>query len=203
MGYANILLGKVDPAGRLPFTWGRKLADYPATDPAYPERSAKGVNGKTIFSEGIFVGYRWFDRQEVEPLYPFGYGLSYTTFKYSALKTLVAKDGGLDVSLNLKNIGSSPGDEVPQIYLDAPENLIQHAQFAPHSLIAFDRVHLVPGQSQTLTLHVPLRALQCWSSADAQWKLVTGPRRVWAGGSSRDVRLSETFNVEQSSDEKQ
>ena len=75
---ANVLLGKVSPAGRLPVTWGKRLEDYPATDPRYPERSKKGVDGKTTYSEGVNVGYRWFDKENIEPLFAFGHGLSYT-----------------------------------------------------------------------------------------------------------------------------
>ena len=84
---ANILLGKTSPAGRLPVTWGKCLTDYPATDPKYPERSGKGVDKKTTYSEGVNVGYRWFDKENIEPLFAFGHGLSYTTFDYSGLKS--------------------------------------------------------------------------------------------------------------------
>ncbi len=84
---ANVLLGKVSPAGRLPVTWGASLADYPATAPLHPERSAKGVSGRTTYSEGVDVGYRWFQKEHIQPLFPFGHGLSYTTFAYSGLKT--------------------------------------------------------------------------------------------------------------------
>ena len=83
---ANLLLGKTSPAGRLPVTWGKSLEDYPATDPKHPERSSKGVDGKTTYSEGVNVGYRWFDKENIDPLFAFGHGLSYTTFDYSGLK---------------------------------------------------------------------------------------------------------------------
>jgi beta-glucosidase len=149
---ANILLGKTSPAGRLPFTWGKRLEDYAATDPAHPERSSGGVNGATTFSEGVNVGYRWFDKQKIVPLFPFAYGLSYTTFVYSALKTTLASDGGLDVSFQLKNSGSIAGDEVPQVYLGAPTQRPAGADFAVHVLAAFDRVHLDAGQSQSVTI---------------------------------------------------
>src|SRR6185437_8361086 len=89
---ANVLLGKANPAGRLPFTWARRLADYAANDPTHPERSAKGVDGKTTFSEGVDIGYRWFDKQGIEPLFPFGYGLSYTAFSYFYLHVKAAPD---------------------------------------------------------------------------------------------------------------
>ena len=104
---ANVLLGKVSPAGRLPITWGRRLEDYPATDPRYPERSFKGVDGKTIYSEGVNIGYRWFDKEKIEPLYPFGFGLSYTSFAYSSLKIAKSSDGGLDVKCQHQELGEN------------------------------------------------------------------------------------------------
>ena len=117
---ANLLLGKASPAGRLPFTWAKRLEDYAATDPQYPERSAKGVNGKTTFSEGVNVGYRWFDKEKIDPLFAFGYGLSYTKFDYSNLDVAKTADGGLDVTVSIKNSGNADSDEVPQVYLGAP-----------------------------------------------------------------------------------
>ena len=186
---ANVLLGKVNPAGRLPFTWAKRLEDYAATDPAHPERSAKGVDGKTTYSEGVDVGYRYFDKQHVEPLFPFGYGLSYTTFDYSDLHAKPAADDGLDVSVAVKNTGRVKGDEVLQVYLDAPDQLPQGVQFAVRTLAAFDRVTLRPGESQRVHMHVQPRALQYWSIADSRW-IRAGGRQVRVGSSSRDLKLS-------------
>jgi beta-glucosidase len=193
---ANLLLGKTSPAGRLPFTWGRQLEDYAATDPAHPERSSGGVNGTTTFSEGIQVGYRWFDKQKIAPVFPFGYGLSYTTFAYSDLKTEPASDGGLDVTFQLKNTGNVASDEVPQIYLGAPAKRTQGADFAVHALAAFDRIHLDAGQSQSVSIHVPLRRLQYWSTAEGKWVKATGPRDVLVGGSSRDLPLTASVSLQ-------
>jgi beta-glucosidase len=186
---ADVLLGRVDPGGRLPITWASKLADYPATDPKYPERSAAGVNGKTTFSEGLNVGYRWFDAQKIQPLFPFGFGLSYTTFKYTDLTATSAQDGGLDVSVKLQNTGSVVGDEVPQVYLDAPSQQPKGAQFAPRTLAAFTRVTLGPGETRVVKMHVAPRALQYWSVAENRW-VKAWPRRVNAGASERDLRLT-------------
>jgi beta-glucosidase len=190
---ANVLLGKVSPAGRLPITWGKRLEDYPATDPRYPERSFKGVDGKTIYSEGVDVGYRWFDKEKIDPLYPFGYGLSYTTFFYSGLRVEKAVDGGLDVSVTIKNTGSMASDEVPQVYLGAPDEIPAGVQFPVRALAAFDRVHIPAGESKTVILHVPLRQLQYWSTADQKWVTVTGKRTLSVGASSRDLRLEQTI----------
>ncbi|HWG22429.1 MAG TPA: glycoside hydrolase family 3 C-terminal domain-containing protein [Terracidiphilus sp.] len=184
---ANLLLGKVSPAGRLPVTWGKRLEDYAATDPRYPERSKRGVDHKTTYSEGVNVGYRWFDKQNIEPLFAFGHGLSYTTFDYSDMKVAKAIDRGLDVSVKIKNTGSMASDEVPQVYLGAPGEIPEGVQFPVRALAAFDRIHLAPGESRTVTLHVPERQLQYWSTKDGKWVTVTSKRTVSAGGSSRNL----------------
>ena len=191
---ANLLLGKSSPAGRLPVTWGKRLEDYAATDPKYPERSYKGVDGKTTYSEGVNVGYRWFNKEKIDPLYPFGYGLSYTTFKYSGLVVERAPDGGLYVQVNIKNSGSMASDEVPQVYLGAPREIPSGVQFPVRSLAAFARVHIPAGESRTVTLHVPLRQLQYWSTADGKWITATGKRTLSVGTSSRDLRLSQAID---------
>jgi beta-glucosidase len=186
---AEVLLGKANPAGRLPFTWAKRLEDYAANDPAHPERSAKGVDGKTMFSEGVDVGYRWFDKQGVEPLFPFGFGLSYSDFKYSDLKVAKAADGGLDVSVKVKNVSKVKGDEVPQVYLDAPEQRPEGVQFAVRTLAAFDRVTLLAGETREVAMHVAPRSLEYWSMAESKWVRAAG-RKVEVGSSSRDLILN-------------
>ncbi len=195
---ANLLLGKANPAGRLPFTWPQRLDQGVASDPAHPDRQnpPDEGKGKTTYSEGIFIGYRWFDQQHLQPLFPFGFGLSYTHFEYSQLYVARASDGGLDVRFTLRNDGPIPGDEVPQVYLDAPQNPPNDgAQFAVHALAAFDRIHLTAGESREVTLHVPLRSLEYWSSAENQWVLAAGPRTIRVGASSRDLRLAATTSI--------
>jgi beta-glucosidase len=186
---ANVLLGKVSPAGRLPVTWGSKLTDYPATDPQYPERSWKGVNGRTTYSEGVNVGYRWFAKEHLQPLFPFGYGLSYTTFAYSGLKTATAADGGLDVTVRIRNTGRMESDEVPQVYLGAPSKIPDGVQFPVQALAAFDRVPIPAGETRTVTLHVPLRQLQYWSTKKQQWAMPRGERMLSVGPSSQSLPL--------------
>jgi beta-glucosidase len=191
---ANLLLGKTSPAGRLPVTWGKKLTDYSATDPRHPERSHKGVDGKTTYSEGVNVGYRWFDKEKIDPLFAFGHGLSYTTFEYSGLKVEKASDGGLDVSVNIKNTGKMDSDEVPQVYLGAPNEIPAGVQFPVRALVAFDRVHIASGQSKAVTLHVAARQLQYWSTVNSKWVTASGKRTVSIGASSRDLRLEQTID---------
>jgi beta-glucosidase len=190
---ADVLLGRANPAGRLPFTWGRRVEDYPATDPAHPERRGDNPDGKGIFSEGIFVGYRWFDKQSIEPLFPFGFGMSYTHFEYAGLRTRAAADGGVEVSFTVRNAGRVAGDEVPQVYLGPPPNGPEEVQFAVRALAAFDRVHLQPQQSRTVTLHVPIRSFQFWSASEGRWMKAQGARTISVGRSSRDLALETTI----------
>jgi beta-glucosidase len=189
---AKVLLGATNPAGRLPVTWARRLRDYPATDPRFPERSAAGVEHKTTYSEGVNVGYRWFDHEKIEPLYAFGHGLSYAAFAYSALRITAAADGGFDVSVQIKNTGKVAGDEVPQVYLGAPSEHPAGVQFAVHSLVAFDRVALSAGEAKTVVLHVALRRLQYWSVVKGNWITAGGTRTISVGASSRDLRLEQS-----------
>ncbi len=191
---ANVLLGKVSPAGRLPVTWARALTDYAATDPQHPERSGKGVDGKTTYSEGVNVGYRWFDKQNLEPLFPFGFGLSYTTFEYSGLKTAKAADGGVDVTVRIRNTGGVDADEVPQVYLGAPRTIPEGVQFPVRGLAAFDRVHVPAGQTTAVTMHVPIRQLQYWSTKEQNWVTATGERTLSVGSSSRTLPLREEID---------
>jgi len=190
---ANLLLGKVSPAGRLPVTWGKRLEDYAAADPKHPERSQKGVDGKTTYSEGVNVGYRWFDKEKIAPLFAFGHGLSYTTFGYSELKIAKASDGGLDVEVRIKNTGSMDSDEVPQVYLGAPAEIPAGVQFPVRALAAFDRVHLAAGESKSVTLRVAPRQLQYWSTTKHAWVTASGKRTVSVGASSRDLRLQQSM----------
>jgi len=195
---ASVLLGRANPAGRLPFTWPQRLGQGVANDPAHPERMSPPHEGKgrSDYSEGIFMGYRWYDQQKLQPLFPFGYGLSYTRFTYSHLDVSRAADGGLDVRFVLRNDGPIAGDEVPQVYLGPPENLpADGAQFAVRALAAFDRVHLAAGESREVTLHVPPRSLEYWPPDGNNWKLATGPRTVQVGSSSRDLRLTQTTDI--------
>jgi beta-glucosidase len=190
---ANLLLGKTSPAGRLPVTWGKRLEDYPATDPKYPERSIKGVDGKTTYSEGVNVGYRWFDKEKIVPLFAFGYGLSYTTFEYSGLQVEKASDCGLDVRVRIRNTGAVDSDEVPQVYLGAPSEIPDGVRFPVSALAAFDRIHFSAGENKIVTLHVPARQLQYWSIKEKKWVTASGKRTVSVGASSRDLRAEQTI----------
>jgi beta-glucosidase len=154
----------------------------------------KGVDGKTTYSEGVNVGYRWFDKEKIDPLFAFGHGLSYTTFAYSGLKVEKASDGGLDVMVNIKNTGRADSDEVPQVYLGAPSEIPAGVQFPVRTLAAFDRIHLAAGEAKAVTLHVVSRQLQYWSTKGSKWVTATGKRTVSVGASSRDLRVEQTID---------
>jgi beta-glucosidase len=187
---ANLLTGKANPAGRLPITWPRRLEDGVATDPAHPERASSNAEGQTHYGEGVHVGYRWFDHEKIEPLFPFGYGLSYTTFAYSALSTRRTADGGLDVRCRVRNTGKRDGDEVVQVYVGAPDPAPPGVQFALRALAGFDRVTIPAGGVRELKLHVSPQRFRFWSLADNAWHDARAGRTVYVGGSSRDLPLS-------------
>jgi beta-glucosidase len=190
---ARLLLGLADPSGHTDMVWPANATDtiwgYNETVPLYQgdtlgphlERLNDGPNGTTDETEGIFNGYRFFDKEGITPMFAFGYGLSYTTFGYSQLRVNRTSDGGLDVTVRVTNTGQDEGSAVPQVYLGAPGQQPAGIQFAVRQLSAFDRVTLQPGESADVTMHVPLRQLQYWSSATQQWVTATGSRTVYAG----------------------
>ena len=175
---ANVLMGRASPSGKLPVTFPVRLEDAPARAADHPERlgpaASPGFSGTdpsapTItFSEGIAVGYRWYDQQNIEPLFPFGHGLSYTRFEYSDL-VVETSDSGLDVTFTLWNAGRAAGAEVAQIYLGPAEGAPVH--MAMKSLAAFRRVEIGAGRSRRITLHVQARALEYWSVDRHTWVL--------------------------------
>lgn len=187
---ADLLLGKASPAGRLPFTWAKQLQDYPATDPAHPERSSKGVDGKTTYSEGVNIGYRWFEANKIRPLFPFGFGQSYTRFAYSDLQVHPGPEGGLLVNFSVRNEGAAPSDEVPQVYLDAPRQPPPGAQFAPRTLAGFERITLAPRETKKVSITVPVHSLQFWSTAHNRWE-TAADRNVRVGPSSANLPLNQ------------
>jgi beta-glucosidase len=179
---AALLLGDAAPGGKLPVTFPRRAADAPTS---LPERYP-GVDGLGRYSEGIYVGYRWYDTQDIEPLFPFGHGLSYADFDYEDLEVRPAGDG-LDVSFTVINTGARNAVEVPQVYVGPPAN--PPVPMALKALAAFQRLEIPAGASRHVTLHVGLRELSYWSTEDGGWKVAPGERDVMVGASSRDIRL--------------
>ncbi|MER7506403.1 glycoside hydrolase family 3 C-terminal domain-containing protein [Nonomuraea pusilla] len=185
---AALLLGAENPGGRLPVTFPRRPGDAPT---AIPERYP-GVEGRAVYGEGVLVGYRHYDAHGIEPLFPFGHGLSYTRFAYSGLSVRRAGDG-LAVSFTLANAGRRAGCEVAQVYLSAPPD--PPVPMPPRRLAAFARVRLEPGERRTVTLSVARRALEYWAEGRG-WVVAAGRRTVLVGASSRDLRLSRDVTVD-------
>ena len=186
---AQILFGEVNPSGKLPFTFMKKWEDHPAAK-TYP-----GTKEIANYSEGIFMGYRHFDKENIEPLYPFGYGLSYTTFGYSDLK-LSAKEmkqnDSIKVSFTLKNTGKVDGDEVVQMYISDKKASVKREV---KSLKGFKRVSLKVGESKEVSFMIEKSVLSFYDVKNKKWKAEKGKFEVIIGSSSRDIRLSETFQL--------
>lgn len=198
---AQLLLGLADPGGKLPMTFPNDVTPFTGHPERFPGVNVHGqpaTSGPTTetYTEGLQMGYRWYDEQGVTPLFPFGHGLSYTKFRYSELNARRSDDGGLEIRFAVTNTGSVAGDEVPQIYLGKPKSALpEGVQSVPQSLAGFTRVHLLPGKSATVRIHVDPRQLSYWSTATGNWVIATGEREVMVGSSSRDQRLTTVVHV--------
>jgi beta-glucosidase len=181
---AETLFGKQNPSGKLPMTLARRYADHPSA-PYYNQN----LDGKTPYTEGVFVGYRGFDKAGTEPAFPFGFGLSYASFSYDGLELQRGSDGTVTVSFTIKNTGTVAGDEIAQVYVSPPPD----PQRPPQKLEGFARVSLAPGAARRASVVLPERAFAYW---DHGWKIAPGRHRVHVGGSSRDHRLTLGVDLE-------
>lgn len=177
---ADVLTGKVNPSGRLPFTFPRQLSDSPAH--AIDDYRA----GVCDYKEGVFVGYRWHDARDIAPLFCFGHGLSYTRFEYSDLA--VTKNGdAVTVACTVTNAGTAAGAEVVQCYVGDDEASVARP---PRELKGFRKVRLEPGASERVELNLDARAFAFWSERTNGWLVEPGSFTISTGASSRDLRLS-------------
>jgi beta-glucosidase len=180
---AAILFGDANPSGKLPVSFPKKFEDSPASA-NYP-----GVNLKVNYAEGIYVGYRYYDTKNVEPQFPFGFGLSYTTFEYSDLKVTPGKvpsNQPVGVSLKVKNTGTRAGAEVVELYLHDGHSKIDRPV---HELKRFQRVELQPGQTKIVNFLLDRAAFSYWNPKKNAWLLEPGTFEIQIGASSRDIRL--------------
>jgi beta-glucosidase len=186
---AALLFGDVNPGGKLPITFPRQPGDVPANTTAqYP-----GVNGVATYSEGVMVGYRHYDAAGIAPLFPFGYGLSYTTFRLSNLTVHGGRAGDVTVGVDVTNTGPRPGSEVVQVYVGHPTD--SAVPEPPHQLEAFDKVDVAPGRTRRVELHLDPRAFAFWDTATGAWTAPDGVYRLSVGTSSRDLPLSAPVRV--------
>lgn len=182
----DVLTGTVDPSGRLAETIPHRLEDTPAFG------SFPGSFGHVRYGEGVFVGYRWYDHRRMDVAFPFGHGLSYTTFTYGEPTVDVRDDGSLDVTVLVTNTGGRDGREVVQVYV-AP--LVSVVERAPRELKGFAAVEIAAGASQQVTVHVPREDLAYWDVRVDRWIVEGGAYRVDVAASSRDVRGSVLVDV--------
>jgi beta-glucosidase len=187
-GIASLLFGDADPGGRLPMT-------FPATanqGPGSKSDEHPGVNGVAHYDEGIFVGYRWFDQHQQVPLFPFGHGLSYTSFEYSDVH--VSKgENSVTVSVTPKNTGARQGSDVAKVYVAEPDS----AHEPPSQLKRFGKVLLEPGESRKIRIEIPFARLAAWSEDQHEWKLSKGTYRFKVGESSRRILLESSLQLDE------
>ncbi len=187
---ADILFGDVNPSGKLPMTFPKDEKNTPVAK-TYP-----GQKEMANYSEGIFVGYRWYDKNSVDPLFPFGYGRSYTTFKFSDLKlskNSMSENDSLFVEITVTNTGNVSGAEVVQMYITDKEASVEREI---KSLKGFKRVSLKPGESKKVSMKIDKSALAFYDVDSRSWVVEPGEFEVLIGNSSRNILLKDTFTVE-------
>ena len=184
---ADVLSGDVNPSGKLPFTFPYEMLDGPVTNeeqyPGIPREGEDIID--EYYTEGVLVGYRWYDTKEVKPMFAFGHGLSYTTFEYGE-----ASMRGRKVSVSVRNTGEVAGAEVVQLYISDPESSVERPA---KELKGFKKVFLQPGESKTITFEIPDSALSFFDAEQHKWVLEPGEFIAHIGSASDDIRTSIKF----------
>jgi beta-glucosidase len=190
---ARVLFGDVNPSGKLPCTFPQRLEDTPTY--AGGARAFPGAEGVEHYEEGLLVGYRWYDTKAIEPLFPFGFGLSYTSFAYSNLRLMPGTDAAgpvVTVQFDLANTGGRAGAEVAQVYVhQASPGLPRPAR----ELKGFQKIALKPGEKQTVSIPLDARAFAFYDPARRGWVAEPGAFTILVGSSSRDLRLQGEFQL--------
>jgi beta-glucosidase len=192
---ANLLFGAVNPSGKLPITFPARVDDLPRPQIAMPpdDRTPFPVDYGV---DGLDVGYKWFDRRGVAPLFPFGYGLSYTAFSLEnpQVAAAVTGDVGFQASVDVRNTGARSGAEVAQVYLELPASTGEARR-----LVGWRKVSLTPGAAQRVTIDVRAgdssHPLSWWDTGARAWQVAPGSYTVFVGSSSRDLRAGGTFQI--------
>ena len=181
LALAEILFGDINPSGHLPFTYEKRWED----NPSFPYYHTSNEN-ESKYKEGIFVGYRGFDRNKTEPLFPFGYGLSYTTFEYGNLK-IEKKENIVIVNFSIKNSGKREGKEVAEVYISDKHCSVERPV---KELKAFRKVSLRPGESTNVSIELKQDAFAFYDIVSSTWKVEPGEFGIMVGSSSRDIKLN-------------
>jgi beta-glucosidase len=190
---ANVLSGKVNPSGKLPVTFAMKQSDYPCFQ--YGKEGYPGLNKQVYYKEGIFVGYRYFDTKNVKPQFPFGFGLSYTTFKYgkpSLSASALTNDGKITLTTSVTNTGKRAGKEIVQLYIGDEKCSVERPL---KELKGFRKVALNPGETKTVTFDITPEDLQFYSEAQHKWIAEPGKFKAYVCASSEDVRGTSEFEL--------
>lgn len=177
---ADILFGETNPSGKLSETFPVKLSDNPS------HMRIRGENGKLYYREGLFIGYRYYDKKELAPEFPFGHGLSYTSFAYSGMKAVQQQDGKVKVTFSVANTGLSSGKEVVQLYVHDEECKWTRPE---KELKAFAKIELAPGESKDVSFELEERDFAYYNTKFGKWTADTGYFLISIGSSSRDIRL--------------
>lgn len=187
---AEMLVGKYSPSGRLPMTMWQRLEDNPTADSYYPKEplTKRGFTAKYVtYSEGIFMGYRGAERKGVTPLYPFGYGLTYSSFEYSKLFVIPTDDGGADVQFTVTNTGKYGASEVAQVYVgEQNPTVVRPAK----ELKAFKKVYVAKGDSAVIKLHLDKKSFAYYDERVHNWVANKGKYNIYVGASVADIRLT-------------
>jgi beta-glucosidase len=189
---ADVLFGKINPSGKLPFTFPVNLED----SPAHALKTYPGDSLKSHYDEGILVGYRWYDTKKIQPQLCFGYGLSYTTFAYSGIATngpIFSEDGKALVTLKLKNTGKRDGYETVQLYSSFPDSKVFRAE---KELKGIAKVFVRAGKEKKIVIPVKIRDLAYYDDASKCWTVEIGKYRLFIGASSRDIQKQIDIVVE-------
>ena len=190
---AEILTGKLSPSGKLPISMEKKWEDNPCHDNYYVNAEPKSRECNHVeYREGIFTGYRGFDRNGVEPMYPFGYGLSYSTFEFSGLQLAKNAAGGVDVTFTVKNTGKRKASETAQVYVSDTECSVPRPE---KELKGFEKVNLKPGESRTLTVTLPASAFEYYDTDTHAFRLEPGQFTVSVGPSSASRPLAASVTL--------
>jgi len=184
---ADVLFGAVNPSGKLTETVPRRIEDTPAF------LNFPGEEGHVRYGEGLFVGYRWYDARRLEVEYPFGHGLSYTTFVYGAASASITAHGDIEARVTVTNRGGRAGREVVQVYTSVPGSRVQRA---PRELKGFASVELAAGEAREVVVTVRREDLAYWHVTAEQWVVEGGDYRIEVGASSRDLRSSATVSLD-------
>lgn len=188
---ADVLTGAVNPSGKLPFTFPASLQD----SPAFALNTYPGEDLTANYKEGILVGYRWYDTKKIDPLYCFGYGLSYTSFDYSNLKTNKSTyhpGERIQASISIRNKGGVSGKETVQFYISKVNSTVQRAE---KELKAFRKILIAPAQTARVSVDVPVNDLAYFDDTAKKWVVEKGDYKLLAGSSSRDIRQVGAFSV--------